>query len=292
MKYFATFPKIEYDNKEVVDITRRIALKSNDGSSPYIFYPYELKTYLRSDQLAAYYYDNAQLDWLIYLSNDIVDPYYGWYIRQDQLESAIIDKYGSAETAKKKIKYYMNNWHENAETIIEESYYNNNLSLALKKYWEPIYSENNKILGYRRKRVNHTMNTNMFVDYTISFVSGNSFTSGELVDIFVPGNQIANAEVVFSNSSVVRVQSISGNSFANSSTNTYIVGETSAANATANSSNVVVTNISTEEGAYWSPVYYYDYEVAKNEENKIINILGKEVTPFLINDFVNKMSNT
>jgi hypothetical protein len=242
--------------------------------------------------VAEYYYKNPYLDWLIYLSNEVVDPYYDWYVRDDQLESLMIAKYGSVENAKKKIKYFVNNWYLYAEEEISTSHYEDTLARPLKKYYDPVFSENLKIIAYRRKRTDEKVNTNRVVDYTITYTSGNSFTSGELVDVFVPGEQIANGEVVFSNSSVVRIQSVFGNTFANSSTSTYLVGETSSTNAAASSSNTVVINITDEEAAFWAPVYYYDYEVMKNEEHRTINLVGSDVSGFLVNDFVSKISNT
>ena len=292
MRYFASFPTITYANTNVVDITRRVKVVDKSKKSPYAFYPYDITNHLRGDQVAEFYYDNAYLDWLIYISNEIVDPYYDWYVRDDQLDELIRTKYGSTETSKRKIKYFMNNWFEHADDQISTSYYENTIDQNLKKYYDPYWSENGKILYYVRRRIDHTHNTNKLIDYDITYVSGNSFTSGELVDIWYTANSLGTGEVVFSNSSSLRIKSVQGNTFANSTTNTFIVGETSSTNATASLSNTMIENITDEENVYWTPVYYYDFEVMKNEANRTINLVDNQIVPFLLTEFVKKIANT
>lgn len=290
MKYFINFPRINYSNTEVVDITKRVKIVDKSTRSPYAFYPYDITTHLRSDQVSEYYYDTPYLDWLIYLSNEIVDPYYGWYIRDDQLDELIRTKYLSIENAKKRIKFFMNNWFNHSDDFLSVSFYENTLAKPLKKYWNPEFSEDGKIISYKRKRLDETVNTNKIIDFTITYTDGEEFEQLEFVDIFHNANQVGTGEVVFSNSSVVRIQSVQGNTFANSSSNTYIVGETSSTNAHANSYNIMIENISDSENAYWSPIYVYDYEVMQNEQKKTIKLVDNSIVPFLTNDFLSKIS--
>lgn len=293
MRYFGSFPSISYSNTTVVDITRRVKIVDKSMSSPYQFYPYDITYHLRSDHVAEYYYENPQLDWLIYLSNDVIDPYYDWYVRDDQLDELIRLKYGSTELAQRKVKYYMNNWYEHAEEEISTSYYDNNLSLALKQYYDPVFSETNKIMAYRRRRVDHIMNTNMIIDFTLNnYTTGNTYTVGELVKIWQPGEWVGGGEVVFSNSTILRIQSVNGNTVANTTTGTYLVGETSGTNAAANAMNNVITNITTEENSYWSPVYIYDWERMENEKRRTIRLIDNQFVPFLTNTIREKIANT
>lgn len=293
MRYFGNFPQTTYSNTTVVDISRRVKIVDKSKSSPYNFAPYDITFHLRSDQIAEYYYENSFLDWLIYVSNDVVDPYYGWYVREDQLDELIRTKYGSTETAKRKIKCFVNNWYEHAEEEIQVSYYENNLARELKKYFDPNYSESGKILSYKRRRVDHTMNTNRILDFGVSsWVSGNNYTTGELLKIWQPGEQVGSGEVVFSNSSVIRVQSVLGNTTANTITNTYLVGETSTSNAQVDSVETVIENISTNESVYWSPMYFYDWENIKNEQNKTIRLVDRSVVPFVLNEVRLKLNNS
>ena len=289
MKYFSNFPKINYSNTEVIDITRRVKVVDHTKYSPFQFYPYDITTHLRSDQIAEFYYENSYLDWLIYISNEIVDPYYDWYVRDDQLNELIKFKYGSVENAKKRIKYFMNNWFNHADDQLSISHYQNVLAKPLKKYWEPFFSENGDIMLYKRKRIDQTVNTNKIIDFRISYVSGNSYTKEEFVDIFHSANQVGTGEVVFSNSTIVRIQSVQGNTFANSSSQTYIVGETSKANGHATSSNTMTENITNEENAYWTPIYQFDYEIIENEKNRTLKLVDNGIIPFITNEFLNKI---
>ncbi len=293
MRYFSSFPQITYDKQRVIDVTRRVKIIDKSKKSPYAFYPYDITNHLRSDQIAEYYYEDPFLDWLIYVSNDIVDPYYDWYVSDEQFDLLIKEKYGSVETAQKKIKYFMNNWFEHADEYLTTTVYDNVITGSHRKYYDPVFSENGKVMFYARRRVDHTMNTNKIVDFGLTtYTTGNTFTQGEVVDIWMPGTQIATGEIVFSNSSLVRVQSVIGNTTANSTSNTYLVGETSSTNATANSSNTVVLNIPDDEYVFWSPVTFYDDEKIKNEAKKTIKLVDSSVKPFLVSEFSRKIANT
>jgi len=291
MRYFGSFPTTVYANTNVVDISRRVKIIDHGRNSPFHFHPYDIKYHLRSDQIAEYYYENSFLDWLIYVSNGITDPYYDWYLSEEQIDDLVRQKYGSIETAKRKIKYFVNNWYEYADTEISISHYENTLARTLKKYYDPKYSEDGKILAYRRRRVDTTMNTNRIIDYTIdAWNSGNTFQSGELLKIWQPGEWVGSGEAVFSNTTTFRVQSVLGNTFANSTTNVYIVGETSASNVSVNNSNTMIENIGTDENVFWTPMYFYDWEIMRNEQKRTIRLVDSSVIPFVLNEVREKLS--
>jgi hypothetical protein len=91
-RYFDKFPIITYSNTEVVDITRRVTMLDKTIQNPYVFYPYEIDSNERADQLSARYYEDQFKSWMIYLSNKIVDPYYEWYLSEDEFVNFIIKK--------------------------------------------------------------------------------------------------------------------------------------------------------------------------------------------------------
>ncbi len=285
-KYFDNLPLMYYNNKLVRDITRRIKIVDDTRSVPHVFYPYDLQHELRSDTLAEYYYNNSQLDWLIYAGNGIVDPYYGWYLNENQMQNLMRDKYGSLENAIKRVKLYRNNWAID-DNEISTSYYQNNLSLSLKKYYSPIWSQvGTKILGYKRKQDDITTNTNRIIDFQISTQNNDSrLANGELVDIKAPGGTVGSAEIITANSTVIRVQHVSGNTSANTISTKFIVGEQSRANVTVNNSVIVKENISLEEQVFWSPVSFYDYEQEQNELRKTLQVVGAEVKDLVIEEF-------
>ena len=88
-KYFEKFPIVTYANNQAIDITERVIFTDNTLKNPYVFYTYDINHYERPDQFAYRYYGDQYYSWLLYLSNNITDPYYDWYIREDELNSLI-----------------------------------------------------------------------------------------------------------------------------------------------------------------------------------------------------------
>ena len=79
--YFRPFPKIDYDIKKnklpllLTNVTARYKIRDVLKSKVAIYYDYLIKDSDRPDLIAYKYYDDETLDWLIYLVNDIIDPY-------------------------------------------------------------------------------------------------------------------------------------------------------------------------------------------------------------------------
>jgi hypothetical protein len=287
-KYFAKFPTIDYRDKEARDITRRNKIEPRDRNNPYNFYPFTLQDEIRSDQVADFYYNDPEADWFVYHVNGIIDPYYDWYNTNETFHSLLTIKYGSVENAMKKVWVYRNNWALD-DTQITPSFYENILTNNLKKYWQPVWGPKAEIISYKRVPIDTTMNTNRILRYTVTYVSGNAYTVGEIVDLKLGGEIVATGEVVYSNSSTLSIQSVSGNTVANSSVVPNIIGESSSTNATANAVVTVVENIPLSEEVYCSPVYYFEYEQFKNEDRKHIRLINDELAPFVITEFEQKL---
>jgi len=269
-RYFIKFPTFTYANTECKDITRRVTMENSIKMNPTLYHKYTVSEGERADLLSDSYYEDSYLDWLLYLNNGIVDPYYGWYIDDYDFDNHILKKYGSIENAQKKIIYYQLNWPTN-DVELSPSYYENNLPDQLKKYYSPNFSQQNKIISYSRKREDIITNTNKLLNFNISSVTGNGFVKGEIIDIYnsALSNVIGGAEVTFANTTVVKVKNISGNT---SPTNK-ILGESSNTLATITDTSILVENLPDDEAVYWSPVYYYEYEQEKNEKNKNVRLL-------------------
>lgn len=282
--YFSKFPLISYSGKQCIDITKRIRVRSGERNSPYVYYPYEIPHGLRADHIASYYYEDGYLDWMIYLSNDLIDPYYDWYLDSEQFHRFIQSKYGDIPTAQRKIKYYQNNW-ENDDNELTPSFYNNTLPNSHKKYYSPVFGVNTKIISYRRKQVNSLSNTNRILQYTIANNSSNAYTVGELVNIRPSGTDetVGTGEIEMANSSVIRVKNVDGNTAANSSVTKDIIGVSTSTNATANSVETYFENFGNTETIFWTPVTYYDYETFKNEKKKNIKLVGDTIYSQLVN---------
>lgn len=119
-EYFRNFPAIEYNAKICRNIISRPRLKESLLSNPLSFYNYVVEGDLRPDQVANGYYNDPELMWLIFLANDIVDPYHQWPLTYSQFIDMLEAKYGSQEEAKAGIQHYENR--TNGTTISKETY--------------------------------------------------------------------------------------------------------------------------------------------------------------------------
>lgn len=266
--YFNKFPIIEYNDVTVRDISRNVRLNATSKAVPTLFYPYELEHGLRSDVLAHAYYNDSYLDWLIYITNGIVDPYYGWYMDENQFHDFLAKKYGSVEQAQRLIKHFIMDWNRD-EPHITPDFYEDNLAEDLKKYYIPNFGYGAKIISYKRREETWYANTNKILQLTVNTHSNAEFTNTEFLTFYDVLTPIGNGQVITANSTVVTVQHVQGNTSANN----LIRGQNSAANATILDTDLVIENITDEEYVYWTPVTMYNFEQTKNEERKYVMLL-------------------
>lgn len=116
-QYFEKFPSIKYSGITAKNITLRASMIDSFRQNANNFYPYTIKDGETADSIAYKYYGDCNFVWLIYITNNIIDPYCEWPLDTLEFERFIISKYGSLAIAKqttvyyKKIavNYYMNN---------------------------------------------------------------------------------------------------------------------------------------------------------------------------------------
>jgi len=288
-RYFDKFPTITYSNSTVVDITKRTSFIERVSSNPYIFYPYEITSNERPDQLSTRYYDDPFRSWILYLTNKIVDPYYEWYMHDKEFVDFITKKYGSYYEAQTKVKHYRNNWVQ-AEKITSSQY--NALTSTLKQYWDPIFGYNNRINSYQRKQLDWLSTTNKVVEYR---VSNTNFVVDEICDIVFDAYSMGKGQVVSINTdsantanSIVCLQHVSGSYIDNDEVSilptSHIQGTQSNVNTVFTEVNLIVNNFSAEEEIYWSPVTYLEFETEKNEFNKTIRVLDSEYKQTIVDN--------
>lgn len=287
-KYFSKFPTFVYRDKVARDITRRVTINPMDKNNPYNFYPFLLRDDLRSDQVADFYHRDPELDWLVYHVNKVIDPYYDWHNSNEVFQAMLIQKYGSVESSMEKIYLYQNNWATD-DSQYTPSQYDNQLPNAWKKYYTPVWGPKAEIIAYERKKEDFYQNTNRILKYTVSYNTDNEFSLEELIDIKYNGEIVGGGEVEYANSSTVSIKHVSGNTIANSSVVVTLIGETSAANATSNAVTTLVESIPLDEDNFWSPVYYYEFELSKNEAKKHINLINDDLAQLVINQFEKKL---
>jgi hypothetical protein len=309
--FFKKFPIVSYGNETAVNLMKRIKLTDEVKQLYTTFYEYRLESGDTIQNLAWNYYKESELDWLIHLANDVVDPYHDMSISSDEdFEAMIVKKYGSKETALRTVLYYQNNWRKD-DTILSTAGYqalstnfNNDGTNPdeignRRKYWKPRIGYTG-IVGYERNDIDYKISTNRIETYTIENSSG-EFLRDEIVQS--TSNSAVRATMSSSNSTNIIIKDIHGSFCAN--TDFVIQGKTSGKTATVlafapgadiNTLNsisirtvpdqgpVLVNVIPRTEVVYYEPVYAYDFELEKNENAKDIYLVESTFVSQITND--------
>jgi hypothetical protein len=213
--YFKNFNTIQYGNNTVVDITERVITLNNVVKNPYVYYPLEVTQGTRADQVADANFNDSYSSWVLYLSNEITDPYYEWPLDDYQFNKFIELKYGSMETAMNKVSYWRNDWY--GKDSISVSAHNAQIAgnpLRV-KYWKPNYNYGGSVISYSRTQHDWKVNTNKILQFSINTedltpVRSVTLPDGTIKDEYFILNEIVNindgtAQVLQSNSSVLIV---------------------------------------------------------------------------------------
>lgn len=269
--YFKHFPLIRYGNTVAntvsVNLFAKVAFQKAVQQNYEVFHPYTIEEGDRPDTIAYLYYGDPGYDWIVYYSNNIVDPYHDWFMEQTVFKEFIKEKYGSVTEAQQKVKFYRSNYVEDY-SMIDPSVYEG-LSSRQKAFWTPLVKLDNVIFKYERKKEDVTFETNQVLQLDITLVGNTNFTSGEYVYQQSGGVTVASGTVRMCNSSTLVVSSTIGSL----STSYNIKGGKSSANATVSSIKTLKTSIPAELQSYFHPISYYEYEDEKNEERKNIRLI-------------------
>lgn len=261
MNYFDKLPTITYNNQLSKNLLARARLSDSIRATRTAFYPYTIDTNDRIDHLSNLYYENPGYTWLIWLTNNMVDPYFDVPLAEDDLVSHIITKYGSYSLAARKIKLYRNNWYDNVDQTLTVAQYNS-LGDGTQKYFDPVLDNVLNVAKYVRKRDDDMMITNKVQSVTISSVTG-TFTVGEEVQT----NASNYAFVTYVGTSSITVQHVTG------TLSGTITGQESGATATVGTVTTIAQPIQATDAAFWSPVTFLEYEQELNEAKKAIKLL-------------------
>lgn len=96
MKYFENFPEVIYDGKRVKDITRRNRFVRGLQNNPLLYMPYTVEEGERAEDIANFYYGSVDYVWLVYMANNIIDPYHEWPLNTQEFNDMLIEKYAEA----------------------------------------------------------------------------------------------------------------------------------------------------------------------------------------------------
>lgn len=135
MKYFQAFPKTSYLNKTVTNITLRVVIDKLAKVDKSLFHPYTIKDGERPDIVSSNYYGDPYYIWLIFLTNNIIDPYYDWPLDDVSFKQFIIKKYGSVSAAMQQIVSYQKTYGSNTLTLSPDSY--SILTIGEQSQWLP-----------------------------------------------------------------------------------------------------------------------------------------------------------
>ena len=101
MSYFSKFPLMAYDMagnqqyKLLPNILKRVKLRSGLRSGSFMFDNYDVKDGEKPEDVAFKWFGDAQLHWVILMTNNITDRYYQWPLSQPQFAEHLTDKYGA-----------------------------------------------------------------------------------------------------------------------------------------------------------------------------------------------------
>jgi hypothetical protein len=101
MSYFSRFPLFAYDIKNdntyklLPDILRRVKLRATIKSGGMLFDKYDVKENEKPEDVAYKWFGDAELHWVILMTNNVTDRYYGWPLNSVQFAEFLTDKYGA-----------------------------------------------------------------------------------------------------------------------------------------------------------------------------------------------------
>ena len=107
-EYFRNLPDFEYVNRtkdgrylsnytQVKNLFKKGKLREDIFQDLTVFEKYNIEGDDRPDNVAFKIYGNAQLDWVVMMSNNIINLYNEWPMSQQSFETYLLDKYGTDE---------------------------------------------------------------------------------------------------------------------------------------------------------------------------------------------------
>jgi hypothetical protein len=269
--YFSKFPVISYANNLVRNISERVSILHTQLVDPNNYYPLEIKDATRADSLAQAIYQDPYMDWLLYINNNVLDPYYQWHLNVDEFTAYIQDKYGSLEFAQQQISYYRVAWPIDPTQTISVGAFNNTIPKLWQKYFQPVTDDYGNVINYVQAFLDWRVNTNQLLEWNITMSTpGTSFAVGNVVQIVVASNVVGQAQVVEANSTVIVAQHSSGNTNSPAGLqDMFNPGIT----ATISNTNILSTNISPAESVFWEGLTMYDMEDEINTKRRFVSVI-------------------
>ena len=103
MAYFNKFPTIIYDMKNdgnyklLPDILRRVKQRNAIKSGQFVFDNYDVRDGEKPEDIAYKWFGDAELHWVILMTNNVTNRYYDWPMNQVQFQAFLEDKYDNPD---------------------------------------------------------------------------------------------------------------------------------------------------------------------------------------------------
>lgn len=264
MNYFNKLPTITYQGQLTKNLLSRAKLSDETLANNLVFQRYATSDLDRADMLANDYYNSPGYTWLVWLSNNTIDPYYDFALSELDFNNYIIKKYGSTSKAARDIAFFRINWDALVDDLTPAQF---NTAGNLKKYYEPVLNEYLQVVKYILKRDDTAVATNLIVSLTLTDVVGTFKPSEEVRQTATIYGKLAST---FNNTLIVQNVLEQGATFTVGAT---VRGIDSGASATIETVNILSRPIPITELAFWQPVSYLEAETEANEFKRNIKLL-------------------
>ena len=277
-RYFDRFPIVDYDGSVAKNILARVDFTEKTKRDIYSTFQFTLEEgFERPDLLSYNYYGSSKFDWMIYLTNNIVDPYYDYYKSADDFKSYVETKYGSNSNARSITLFYRLNWHEDERLITIQQYDSlvANETANARKYWKPKLTNTGAVIGYERIKEEWMVSTNKVLSLSLT-VAPTGFEVGDRVSQTSTG-AFATIDYIDLENNRLTVKHVSG---------------TFAVNAAEGISEITVLsqNIPEAEAEYWYAVNAYDDEKEANELKRNVVVLKSSYLAEVEKQFIQQIS--
>lgn len=278
MNYFNKLPTITYDGQLAKNLLARAKLSDETRDNRLVFQRYTMNELDRADVLSNYYYDSPGYSWLVWFSNDVIDPYYDMPMQEIDFVRYLEAKYGSVAAAMRKIEFYRFNWVSIDTVLTPQQFADLGKS---KKYYKPVLDVNLIPVQYVVDQKDYTVSTNRIEQIALTDITG-TFVVGE--EIQVSGSVYATVAGVGDDYLICK--HIVGGLLVDN----IVTGQTSSASARITLVTAISENISVDEVIYWNAVSAFDYENELNELKKEVKLLNVNFKSQAENDLKRLMS--
>ena len=277
-RYFDRFPIVDYDGSVAKNILARVDFTEKTKRDIYSTFQFTLEEgFERPDLLSYNYYGSSKFDWMIYLTNNIVDPYYDYYKSADDFKSYVETKYGSNSNARSITLFYRLNWHEDERLITIQQYDSliADETANARKYWKPKLTNTGAVIGYERIKEEWVVSTNKVLSLSLT-VAPTGFEVGDRVSQ-TSTNAFATVDYIDLENNTLTVKHVNG---------TFTV------NAAEGISEITVLsqNIPEAEAEYWYAVNAYDDEKEANELKRNVVVLKSSYLAEVEKQFIQQIS--